>query len=83
MAVELTDKQYGAVARALVVIAAGKRFRPDGSSKSIPKVEMMQIAREAAAAINLRYLGDGGGVSAFPQEIGLQYRRRAHGQQPR
>lgn len=76
MTVELTDEQYGAIARALVFIAAGKRFVPGGKQKNIPKSEMIQRAREAAAAIRLSYLGDGGGTSSFPGEIGLEHRPR-------
>lgn len=76
MSVELSDEQYGIVARALVLIAAAQRWVPEGKCKQVSKHEMIQRAREAAAAINLRYLGDGGGNSSFPQEIGLEYRPR-------
>jgi hypothetical protein len=74
MAVTLSDEQYGTVARALVKIAAGKRYRPGGRQQWINRAEMMNLAREAAASIKLRYLGDGGGGSSFPQEIGLEHR---------
>lgn len=76
MTVELTNEQYGEVARALVFIAASTRFVEGGKQKRINREEMIQRAREAADAINLRYLGDGGGSSSFPDEIGLQHRRR-------
>lgn len=76
MTIELTDEQYGIVARALVYISAGTRFRPGGCQRAIPRHEMVQRAREACAAIKLSYLGDGGGNSSFPDEIGLQYRAR-------
>lgn len=79
MTVALTNEQYGIVARALVYIAAGRRFLPDGKQRNISRLEMRDRAREAAAAIRLAYLGDGRGNSSFPDEIGLQY-RRSHGQ---
>lgn len=74
MTVELTDEQYGVVARALVYISAGKRFLPGGRQRAIPRHEMVQRAREACAIVRLCYLGDGGGNSSFPDEIGLQNR---------
>jgi hypothetical protein len=74
VSVILTDDQFGAVARALVYIAAGTRFVEGGRQRAINRAEMMNRAREAASIINLRYLGDGGGTSSFPQEIGLEHR---------
>jgi hypothetical protein len=71
MTVELSDEQYGAVARALVVIAAGKRVTNEGRFRRIPRAEMITRAREVCTAINLQYLGDGRGGSSFPEEIGL------------
>lgn len=75
MNIELTPEQYGTVARALVVIAAGKRFVPGGQTKTVSRTEMIALARKAAATIKLNYLGDGLGRSSFPEEIGLQFRR--------
>lgn len=77
MSVTLSDEQYGIVARALVVISAGKRFVVGGRTKNITKAEIITRAREAASAINLRYLGDGGGASSFPDEIGLEHREKS------
>lgn len=75
--VELSDEQYGAVSRALVYIAAGTRFVEGGGQKAISRGEMMQRARKACMAMRLNYLGDGLGRSSFPDEIGLQHRRRS------
>lgn len=71
MAVELTDEQFGIVARALVVIAAGKKVKADGRITEERKDVLINRAREAASALKLNYLGDGSGTSSFPQEIGL------------
>lgn len=80
--VELSPEQYGSVARALVYIAAGRGFRPDGRPFRVSRAEMITRAREACSAISLNFLGDGTGRSSFPQEIGLDHdptRLRAHG----
>lgn len=69
--VELTDEQFGIVARALVVIAAGKKVKADGRITEERKDVLINRAREAASALKLNYLGDGSGRSSFPQEIGL------------
>lgn len=74
MPVEMTEEQYGVVARALVVIASGRRYRPGGKSRRVSREEMVQRAREAASVIRLAYLGDGQGNSAFPEEIGLEHK---------
>lgn len=68
--VELTDEQYGTIARALVFIAAGKRYRENGKLTNIPRAELINRARDAAAAISLHYLGDGSRSPSFPDEIG-------------
>lgn len=82
MSVELSDDQYGSIARALVFIAAGQLFTEEGRRRRINRAEMMQRAREACAAIKLSYLGEGQGTSSFPDEVGLQYspKAAAHGQ---
>lgn len=77
MSVEMSNEQYGEVARALVFIAAGHRYVEGGRYARITRHEMIQRAREAAAVIKLRYLGDGGGGSSFPDEIGLQHRPKS------
>ena len=76
MTVQLTDAQYGAVARALVAIAAGARFSPNGSRHNITRDELRNLAREACGEINLSYYGDGSLTPNFPEEIGFQFYKK-------
>lgn len=53
--VTLTDEQFGAMFRALSLIACGRQLNRLGNHQRLSRDRMQQIAREAAIVLNVRF----------------------------